>query len=93
MLNISNVDDISKTCITCFDNDEHGYFSASFSPKAGYYVLYYDGPNVPTTVVRRVGDNHVVKVLEENTALTELLKNYEIPKSRMVTIKSGGIGS
>lgn len=91
MLNISNVDDISKTCITCFDNDEHGYFSASFSPKAGYYVLYYDGPNVPTTVVRRVGDNHVVKVLEENTALTELLKNYEIPKSRMVTIKSGGI--
>jgi dipeptidyl aminopeptidase B len=93
MLNISKADDITKHCITCFEDEElHGYYSASFSPKAGYYVLNYEGPEVPTTVVKKVGDSNFSKVLESNTALAELLQQYNLPKSRMVTVKSGGIG-
>ncbi|KAI8583529.1 hypothetical protein K450DRAFT_221602 [Umbelopsis ramanniana AG] len=92
MLNISDTDDITKHCITCFEDEEvHGYYSASFSPKAGYYVLNYEGPEVPTTVVNKVGDSNFSKVLENNTALVELLKQYSLPKSRMVTVKSGGV--
>ena len=94
ILNISDMENISKECVTCYDStDLHGYFSASFSPKAGYYVLNYEGPDVPTTVVRKVGDQEFVKVLENNTALVDLLQQYELPKSRMVTVKSGGIGT
>lgn len=29
------------------DTTSPGYFEASFSPKAGYYVLGYKGPEVP----------------------------------------------
>jgi dipeptidyl aminopeptidase len=93
MLNISKTDEVTKQCITCSeDEDVHGYYSASFSPKAGYYVLNYEGPEVPTTVVRKVGDNDFTKILENNTALAELLQQYSLPKSRMVTVKSGGVG-
>lgn len=35
----------SMTALT--DTTSPGYFEASFSPKAGYYVLGYRGPEVP----------------------------------------------
>ncbi|KAI9274596.1 dipeptidyl peptidase IV N-terminal region-domain-containing protein [Phascolomyces articulosus] len=82
----------TKQCLTCPEDPEvHGYYRASFSPKSGYYVLHYEGPDIPTTVVKSVDDNTFELVLENNDALRSLLSDYELPKSRMVTVKSGGI--
>ncbi|KAI7880145.1 hypothetical protein K492DRAFT_216728 [Lichtheimia hyalospora FSU 10163] len=82
----------TKKCLTCPEDPEtHGYYSASFSPKAGYYVLNYDGPDIPTTVVKSVDDPSFESVLEDNNDLKNLLKNYSLPRSRMVTVESGGV--
>ncbi|KAG0172925.1 hypothetical protein DFQ29_008182 [Apophysomyces sp. BC1021] len=43
----------TKQCQTCPENpEEHAYYSVSFSSKAGYYLLNYEGPDVPSTHLR-----------------------------------------
>lgn len=93
-ISLSDEDPAStKVCVTCPDDPEvHGYYSASFSPKAGYYVLNYEGPEIPTTVVKKVDNATFELVLEDNRALKELLDGYELPRRRMVTVQSGGVG-
>lgn len=93
-ISLDNDDPAStKICLTCPEDPEtHGYYSASFSPKAGYYVLNYDGPDIPTTVVKSVDDPSFESVLEDNNDLKKLLQNYSLPRSRMVTVESGGVG-
>ncbi|KAI8367711.1 dipeptidyl peptidase IV N-terminal region-domain-containing protein, partial [Blakeslea trispora] len=82
----------SRTCITCpSDPEEHAYYTASFSPQSGYYILNYEGPDVPTTVVKKVDDDDFHAVLQNNTALKTLLKKYDLPKMHMKTISSGGV--
>ncbi|KAI8372297.1 dipeptidyl peptidase IV N-terminal region-domain-containing protein [Choanephora cucurbitarum] len=82
----------SKTCITCpSDPEEHAYYTATFSPQSGYYILNYEGPDVPTTVVRKVDDDNFSAVLQNNTALKSLLQDYDLPKMHMKTISSGGV--
>ncbi|KAI9469910.1 MAG: dipeptidyl peptidase IV N-terminal region-domain-containing protein [Benjaminiella poitrasii] len=81
-----------KTCITCpKDPKEHAYYSATFSPKLGYYILNYEGPDIPSTIVKKVDDPSFKVVLENNDKLRSLLKEYELPKTRMKTIPSGDI--
>ncbi|KAI7905249.1 dipeptidyl peptidase IV N-terminal region-domain-containing protein [Cokeromyces recurvatus] len=81
-----------RLCLTCPDQEDvHAYFTASFSPKHGYYILQYDGPDIPTTVVKKVDDAAFEAVLQDNEALRSLLSNYELPRTRMVPVKSGGI--
>lgn len=83
----------TKVCITCpEDPEEHAYYSASFSPKSGYYILNYLGPDVPYTVVRKVEDDTFNQVLQDNKELNELLKNYDLPKIHMRSVSSGGVG-
>ncbi|KAG1173035.1 hypothetical protein G6F70_006118 [Rhizopus microsporus] len=82
----------TKMCLTCSDDPtQHAYYSASFSSLSGYYVLDYMGPDVPTSVVKSVDNPKFEKVLQDNSALKELISNYELPKARMVTVKSGGV--
>ncbi|KAI9493226.1 dipeptidyl peptidase IV N-terminal region-domain-containing protein [Zychaea mexicana] len=82
----------TKECLTCPEEpEEHGYYSASFSPKAGYYVLNYEGPEIPTTVVKNVDNSTFELVLENNNALRALLSDYDLPRSRIINVKSGGI--
>ncbi|KAI9322088.1 dipeptidyl peptidase IV N-terminal region-domain-containing protein [Dichotomocladium elegans] len=82
----------TKLCLTCPEDPEtHAYYTASFSPKAGYYVLGYEGPDIPMTMVKSVDNSSFSSVLEDNTALKTLLEGYELPRSRMVTIESGGV--
>lgn len=83
----------TKVCLTCpKDPEEHAYYTASFSPKAGYYVLNYEGPDVPKTVVKKVDNGTFEFVLEDNRNLRALLSGYELPRPRMVTVQSGGVG-
>jgi dipeptidyl aminopeptidase len=79
--------------LTCPDNpDTHAYYRVSFSPLAGYYVLYYDGPDIPTTRVKKVDDPSFEVYLQKNEPLQKLLSKYELPGKRMVNIKSGSSG-
>ncbi|KAI9486848.1 MAG: dipeptidyl peptidase IV N-terminal region-domain-containing protein [Benjaminiella poitrasii] len=82
----------SKTCLTCSDQEDvHAYFTVSFSPKHGYYILQYEGPEIPTTVVKKVDNATFESVLQDNNALKSLLANYDLPRTRMVPVKSGGV--
>ncbi|CAO3649934.1 unnamed protein product [Cunninghamella echinulata] len=86
------VPSFTKKCLTCpKDPDEHAYYSASFSPKAGYYILNYLGPDVPRTSVRKIDDSSFESVLNDNASLKKLLDEYDLPRIRMLTVKSGGI--
>jgi dipeptidyl aminopeptidase len=38
------------------DTSVASYYSASFSPEAGFYLLSYEGPGVPFQKVIKVGD-------------------------------------
>lgn len=83
----------TKACITCpEDPEEHAYYSASFSPKSGYYILDYEGPGIPNTIVKKVDDPSFRAVLQDNLDLRTLLKDYDLPKTHMRTVSSGGIG-
>ncbi|KAI7861803.1 dipeptidyl peptidase IV N-terminal region-domain-containing protein [Spinellus fusiger] len=82
----------SKKCLTCpEDPDVHATYNAVFSPKFGYYILYYLGPDVPTTTVRKIEDTTFVTVLEDNAVLKKVLEDYELPRIRMSTVMSGGV--
>ncbi|GAA5809797.1 hypothetical protein MFLAVUS_003210 [Mucor flavus] len=82
----------TKTCITCpKDPKENAYYSTSFSPKSGYYILNYEGPGIPSTIVKKVDDSSFRSVLEDNLELRTLLNGYDLPKKHMRTVNSGGI--
>lgn len=83
----------TKTCITCpKDPKENAYYSTSFSPESGYYILNYEGPGIPSTIVKKVDDSSFRSVLEDNLELRTLLNGYDLPKKHMRTVNSGGIG-
>ncbi|KAI8091317.1 dipeptidyl peptidase IV N-terminal region-domain-containing protein [Gilbertella persicaria] len=82
----------TKLCLTCADDEEvHAYYDASFSPQYGYYVLQYEGPDIPTTVVKKIDNSSFELVLQDNQPLRDVLSEYELPRTRMVSVKSGGI--
>ncbi|ORX50588.1 hypothetical protein DM01DRAFT_1096895 [Hesseltinella vesiculosa] len=82
----------TKVCLTCpTDDDVKGYYSASFSPNFGYFILNYLGPDVPRTVVRKVDDAKFESVLNDNQPLRDLLQGYQLPAIRMSTVKTGSI--
>lgn len=92
-LDLSQTDPAStKTCLTCpEDPEQHAYYSAMFSPKKGYYILQYEGPDIPTTVVKKVENSTFETVLQDNSALKKVLSNYDLPRTHMVPVKSGGL--
>lgn len=92
LYSISLKEKSSKVCLTCpSDLEEHAYYVASFSPKAGYYILYYEGPGIPNTIVRKVDDVSFESLLEDNVELKSLLNDYDLPKIHMKEISSGGV--
>ncbi|KAI8644674.1 dipeptidyl peptidase IV N-terminal region-domain-containing protein [Parasitella parasitica] len=92
-ISLDNEDPAStKYCITCpADPEEHAYYSASFSPKSGYYILDYEGPGIPNTVVKKVDDVSFRSVLQDNIKLRMLLRDYDLPKTHFKTVSSGGV--
>ncbi|SAM07893.1 hypothetical protein [Absidia glauca] len=82
----------TKACQTCSeDPDEHAYYDVNFSPKSGFYILNYLGPDIPRTVVRKVDNSSFEEVLNDNADLRRLLADYQLPRIRMSTVKSGSI--
>ncbi|KAI1498827.1 dipeptidyl peptidase IV N-terminal region-domain-containing protein [Biscogniauxia marginata] len=63
------------------DTSKEGYYSASFSNKAGYALVTYSGPNVPTQKVISTPSNpeSYEHIIEENKDLANRAKRYELP--------------
>lgn len=70
------------------DISKEGYYSASFSRKAGYALISYQGPNVPSQKVINTpsNPNSFEYVIEENKGLAENAKKHELPLLEYGTI-------
>ncbi|KAI1338603.1 dipeptidyl peptidase IV N-terminal region-domain-containing protein [Xylariaceae sp. FL0016] len=70
------------------DTSKEGYYGASFSSGAGYALITYSGPNVPTQKVISTPSNPVsyTRVIEENKELAEKAKKHELPLLEYGTI-------
>jgi len=71
------------------DTSKEGYYSASFSRKAGYALLTYHGPKVPSQKVISTPSNSdsYEHVIEENKELAEKAKVHELPLLEYGTIE------
>jgi dipeptidyl aminopeptidase len=72
------------------DVEQPGYYTASFSTGAGYYLLSYKGPDVPWQKVKKSNDEKFNTDLEDNTPLRTLLNATQIPTRRWSTVEING---
>ncbi|EIW75144.1 dipeptidyl aminopeptidase [Coniophora puteana RWD-64-598 SS2] len=72
------------------DESVPGSYGASFSPKAGFYLLNYRGPNVPWQRVVQVDNEDFEYVLTEHSQLNATLAEFEAPVVTYSTIESDG---
>ncbi|KAH9986684.1 dipeptidyl peptidase IV N-terminal region-domain-containing protein [Russula compacta] len=72
------------------DTSTLGKYSASFSPGVGFYLLSYDGPNVPWQRVIRTNDTSFDYVINTNTPLNVTWSQFETPIVQHTTIDSDG---
>ncbi|CUS10777.1 unnamed protein product, partial [Tuber aestivum] len=69
-----------KTKKPLVDITKEGYYGASFSPGGGYHTLSYSGPNLPWQVLRRIGSDMPIRVIDHNAPLEANLSAYSLPK-------------
>ncbi|KAI0315043.1 dipeptidyl aminopeptidase [Amylostereum chailletii] len=72
------------------DTSTPAKYSASFSPKAGFHLLSYDGPNIPWQKVINSNDSDWGYVLTNNVKLNETWNRFEMPIVQYSTIESDG---
>ncbi|XP_024059534.2 dipeptidyl peptidase 4 [Terrapene carolina triunguis] len=78
-------------CVSCdLDKDRCQYYSASFSNDAQYYLLNCYGPGLPTSMLSRSSDDHVIRILENNTDLDSMLMDIQMPSKKVDTITLNG---
>ncbi|KAJ8106462.1 hypothetical protein ONZ43_g7056 [Nemania bipapillata] len=70
------------------DTSREGYYSASFSRKAGYALMSYQGPNVPSQKLVSTPSNseNFNYIVEENKELADKAKQHELPLLEYGTI-------
>ena len=63
------------------DTKKEGYYEATFSNKAGYALLTYEGPDIPWQKVISTpsNDDAYQDTVEENPALAKLAAEHELP--------------
>ncbi|KAJ6624869.1 dipeptidyl peptidase IV N-terminal region-domain-containing protein [Mycena sp. CBHHK59/15] len=59
------------------DTSEAAYYSADFSPQAGFYLLSYMGPGIPAQKVVNAADSQFEYVLTTNEHLVNVTEEYE----------------
>ncbi|KAG0363875.1 hypothetical protein BGZ54_007981 [Gamsiella multidivaricata] len=67
-----------------------GYYTASFSTGAGYYLLSYRGPDVPWQKVKKSVDEKFISDVEDNAVLRALLNATQVPTRRWSTVNLNG---
>lgn len=73
--------------VTALVNEEPGYWSASFTPSAKYYVAAYQGPNVPYQQLYKVGNDEALAVIQDNAALVKLIDTFSLPNITFYEMK------
>ncbi|KCV71284.1 hypothetical protein H696_02230 [Fonticula alba] len=69
--------------------EQPGWYTASFSPDAKFYLLNYRGPSVPTQHIYSTADPAFRHVVQENRALAELLSTYAMPQVHYTKLRIG----
>lgn len=63
------------------DDTTPGYWSASFSAGGEYYLLSYQGPDVPYQELYSIADNTTpIRTLEDNAAFISRISEYQLPE-------------
>ncbi|SPO29347.1 related to dipeptidyl aminopeptidase [Ustilago trichophora] len=70
-----------KEPVALTDVSKPGSYDVSFDPKGAYYVLNYQGPDVPYQKVVGVDDPNFELMLEENKMLRQLSSQYVKPSN------------
>ncbi|KAF8643012.1 hypothetical protein AX16_009257 [Volvariella volvacea WC 439] len=79
---------VDPTALT--DVTKPSYYSSSFSPQAGFYVLSYNGPSIPWQKVVQANNPEFDYVLTNNDRLANITLEYEAPTVIHSTIESDG---
>ncbi|KAG9511235.1 Dipeptidyl aminopeptidase-like protein 6, partial [Fragariocoptes setiger] len=78
-------------CLTCSINDTIcGYNHAHISPDGKYLIHECLGPSVPIIYLRALPSLSVVSVLDRNDHLEFLTRNKQLPKERLIVLKTDG---
>ena len=72
------------------DVSKPGYYDVDFDPKGGYYVLHYQGPDVPYQKVVGVDDGTFELMLEDNKLLRQISSQYVRPWSVFYQLSLNG---
>ncbi|KAK9766567.1 Dipeptidyl peptidase 4 [Basidiobolus ranarum] len=64
-------------------------YDVSFSPSSQYYLLSYNGPDIPWQKVKKVADPDFAIDLEKNQKLKDKLDTYDLPLRRYKRVKIG----
>ncbi|KAG8771833.1 hypothetical protein FRC15_003139, partial [Serendipita sp. 397] len=87
-LNAANHEPEPPTALT--DDQQPAYYSANFSPKNGFYVLNYAGPNVPWQKIVQIDKPDFHYTLTDNKDLIETSDRFQMPSIVRSTIMSDG---
>ncbi|KAJ1554558.1 diacylglycerol pyrophosphate phosphatase, partial [Nowakowskiella sp. JEL0078] len=72
------------------NNQNIGFYAASFSPMSHYYILKYQGPGVPWSKIYRIAESESVESFDVlNDSLYESLIKKDLPKIGIMTIPNG----
>ncbi|XP_018557239.1 dipeptidyl peptidase 4 isoform X1 [Lates calcarifer] len=78
-------------CLTCtLHGEKCQYNSAYFSHNASFYRLSCSGPGIPYHSIMDNRNDKELKVLENNTAFSNLISDLQMPSMRRGTIKVAG---
>ncbi|KAF8515924.1 dipeptidyl aminopeptidase [Gautieria morchelliformis] len=81
---------VSPTALSWDDIPTPSHYDASFSPQAGFYLLSYEGPNIPWQRLIKVDDSNYSYVLTNNSRLNQTISEYRSPSLVYSTMDSDG---
>ncbi|KAG6828503.1 hypothetical protein H0H92_007779 [Tricholoma furcatifolium] len=80
----------ATTATALTDVTKPSFYSTSFSPGAGYYLLNYQGPSIPWQKIVQLGNTSFEHLLTNNDLLANRTMEYEAPTVVHSTIISDG---
>jgi dipeptidyl-peptidase-4 len=73
---------VTRETTALVDDTVPAYWSASFSSGAGYYILTYQGPDVPYQELYSINDTATpIRVISSNEELWNRLQEYNLPNT------------